>query len=68
MFNALPGCCDMPSAFDGFGAISAPCPATPTYRYRAPEMVEGYWGLRCTPHAAALDRSHCTVEPLAVKS
>ncbi len=66
--NALPSFCDMPSAFDSFGDINAPCTATPTHRWRAPEMVEGFWGLRCTPHAAALDRSHCTVELLAVTS
>lgn len=50
--------------FPGPAIYRAPCGATPTHRYRTPGTAEGHWSYRCGPHAAWLDTTLCTIEPL----
>jgi hypothetical protein len=68
--NSFPTHCDIGGDYlerhDRPAIYREPCPQPPTHRYRTAGMVEGFWGGRCSQHAAWLDRSICTVEPLAV--
>ncbi|WP_433731117.1 hypothetical protein ACQP2Y_21860 [Actinoplanes sp. CA-051413] len=67
--DSFPARCDVGGDyiehFDRPATYREMCAGMPTHRYRTPGMVDGYWGGRCAKHAAWLNRSVCTVEPLA---
>jgi hypothetical protein len=53
-------------AVPGGGWVYRPrCEVPASHRYRSSTVVDEQWGHRCTQHAAWLDRTACTVEPLS---